>query len=210
MKKTFTIIVVFLFFLLTNTIVTKGESTEKESINMYVNTTKKLTFCESVKNVKWSVSNDRIEIVDMNGENDESVVLLTRHDSGNCIVKATDGTNTRIWKVKIKGKRGISRVSIKKVVLNKKKTTITLRCINRKQKHLEYGYYWKIQKLEDGKWIKVCENESWDDVACTIPKHKSIKRKITINNRVLDSGVYRVIVDLSVKKQFRKDYFVIK
>lgn len=154
-----------------------------------------------------------MDVIGTKGSKNGCAVVLANNKSGKCTVKAISGNKVYKWSITIKSARNVPRVSLQSVKKTNKKLTISIKYINKSDEWTYYGYYWKVQRIDNGKWIDISEISSYDDVEIGVAANHSHKRKINVakkNISLFTKGVYRVVTNYCVNNRFKYTYFRIE
>lgn len=160
-------------------------------------------------NVKWTSSDKRIvKIAKRKGKRNQTVVLETRNP-GKAIVQAKAGN--KIYRCKVIVQNKVSKASLAGVEQTDNTLRVRVRLGNNGREPLNYGCSFWVEKLENGKWVKLTAQ---NDVAFTLAQRRLKGRRSVEETYELYSegkaalyqksdflpGTYRIHVDADFAK----------
>lgn len=199
-------------------IVHAKENIVTKNSNLDTNSYKVFKVNNSNDKVKWTVSKKGyINIVEMQGKNNNYIVVKSGNKEGTCVLKAKVAKKTYSWKIKVKKDKKNSKATLVKVKKTDAGLNVTVRISNRSKERKEYGLVFSVERLENGYWKKLKMQEDYDieSIAKNIPIKGSVKETYKLgncyNSEDLKKGIYRISLDVDFdKKSYSKVLFSVK
>ena len=168
--------------------------------------------------MKWTVSKkEYINIVEMQGKENNCVIVKTGNKLGTCVLKAKTEKKTYSWKIKVEKDKKKSKATLAKVRKTDKGLNVTIKISNRTKERKEYCSTFYVEKLESGCWKKLKMKEDYDieSIAKNIPAQGNVKEIYKLANSYnledLKEGIYRISIDVDFDKQsYSKVLFSVK
>lgn len=108
--------------------------------------------------VKWTSSNRRIvKILKNTGKKREKIVFCTKK-AGKAVVKAKVGNKT--YRCKVVVKDIVSRASLIGIEQTDQELKVKVKLSNNGHAFLGYGHAFWVERMEDGNWIKMTEQDN--------------------------------------------------
>lgn len=189
-----------------------------KSSNLDTNSYKVFKINNPDDKVKWTISKKGyISIVEMQGKNNNYIVVKSGNKEGTCILKAKVAKKTYSWKIKVKKDKKNSKATLVKVKKTDAGLNVTIKISNRTKERKEYGLVFSVERLENGCWKKLKMQEDSDSIliAKNIPIKGSVKETYKLgncyNSEDLKKGIYRISLDVDFdKKSYSKVLFSVK
>lgn len=189
-----------------------------KNITLDTNSYKVFKVNNSSNKVKWIVSQKKyLNIIEVQGRNNNCVIVKTGSKTGTCVLKAKVAKKTYSWKIKVKKDKKNSKATLVKVKKTNRGLNVTIKLSNRTKERKEYGLTYSVERLENGCWKKLKMKEDYDieSIAKSIPAQGSVKETYKLgvgyNLEDLKEGNYRISVNADFdKKSFSKIIFSVK